>query len=34
MTRTVTQHEAHAHALAEKFIEFLQTNQVPSAGSS
>ena len=26
---TLTQHEARAHALAEKLIEFLETNEVP-----
>jgi len=28
-TATMTEHEAHAHALAEKFIEFLETNKAP-----
>ena len=26
---TLTQHEARAHVLAEKLIEFLETNEVP-----
>ena len=29
MTANLTQHQARAHALAEKLIEFLQTSEVP-----